>query len=333
MIRYATIGRGVIAEQFIAGAALSGRLTLAAVYSRDEQTGRAFAQKHGCTTVYTDLAALAADPTIDAVYIASPNRCHAPQSEVMLRHGKHVICEKPITTSAAEYRRLKALADERGLIFMEAIIPQFVPGRAAVHEALAAIGNIATARIDFAQLTSRYEALQRGEQVNIFDMSLAAGTLMDLGVYCVYTAVDLLGVPQSVQATASFLPNGADSGGTALLDYGSFSAALTYSKVGHSAAGSEITGDKGTLVIERIGLYVGAYLVQNGVKTRLYADEPKEQLMSYEAAAFADFINGARAEEYARTSALAVQVHTLMDTIKQKADIHYGGDDDGVGNA
>ncbi len=325
MIRYATIGRGTIADQFIAGAAISGEFTLAAVYSREEETGRAFAQKHGCDRVYTDLEALAAAPDIEAVYIASPNSCHVPQSERMLRAGKHVICEKPIAASAAEYRRLKALADERGLVYMEAIIPLYVTGRAAIKEALAAIGNIASARLDFAQLTGRYDALQRGEQVNIFDMSLSAGTLMDLGVYCVYAAVDLLGVPQNITATASYLPNGADSGGTALFDYGRFSAALTYTKVGHSAVGSEITGDKGTLVIERIGLYVGAYLVQNGVKTRLFADEPKERLMSREAAAFAAFIRGEDRAEYDRASALAAEVHTCMDTIKQKAGIVYGG--------
>lgn len=326
MIRYATIGRGTIADQFVAGAALSGRFQLVAVYSRNEETGRAWAQKHGCDTVYTDLDALASAADIDAVYIASPNSCHVPQSETMLRGGKHVICEKPIATSAAEYARLKALADERGLVYMEAIIPRYVAGRRAIREALASIGNIACARFDFAQLTSRYEALQRGEHVNIFDMSLAAGTLMDLGVYCVYAAVDLLGMPRGITAMASYLPNGADCGGTALFDYGKFTAALTYTKVGHSAIGSEITGDKGTLVIERIGLYVGAYLVQNGVKTRLFDEEPKEALMSCEAAAFADFIGGKRREEYAEASDLAWKVHTCMDTIKQAANIRYGGD-------
>lgn len=326
MIRYATIGRGTIAEQFIAGAAISGRFELVAVYSRDEQTGREWAHKHGCDTVYTDLSALAAADDVDAVYIASPNSCHVPQAEALLRGGKHVICEKPMVTAAVEYERLKALADERGLIYMEAIIPRYVPGRRAIQEALAAIGNIASARLDFAQLTSRYDALQRGEQVNIFDMSLAAGTLMDLGVYCVYAAVDLLGMPRGITARATYLQNGADGGGTALFDYGSFTAALTYTKVGHSAIGSEITGDKGTLVIERIGLYVGAYLVQNGVKTRLFEDESKEQLMSYEASAFADFIEGKHKEDYAAASELAWKVHTCMDTIKQAANIRYGGE-------
>ncbi len=323
MIRLATIGRGNIARQFIAAAKISGQFTLSAVYSRDEETGRQWADQHGCAKVYTDLQALADAPDIDAVYIASPNICHGPQTEIMLRGGKHVICEKPIATSAEEYCRLQALAKEKGLIYMEAIIPRFVPWRLAIKQALDSIGKICTARIDYAQLTSRYEKLQRGEQVNIFDMSLAAGTLMDLGIYCVYGAVDLLGMPENITAMASYLPSGADSSGVALFDYGSFTAALTYAKLGEGGIGSEITGDKGTLVIRRIGLYTETYLLQDGKKIEIFDTEPKENIMSYEASCFATFIRGENMDDYRSASELARQVHICMDRIKQSAGIRY----------
>ena len=323
MIRLATIGRGNIARQFIAAAKISGQFALSAVYSRDAETGKAWAQQHGCAKVYTDLQALADAPDIDAVYIASPNICHGPQTEIMLRGGKHVICEKPIATSAEEYARLKALADGKGLIYMEAIIPRFVPWRAAILDALASIGKICTARIDYAQLTSRYEKLQRGEQVNIFDMSLAAGTLMDLGIYCVYGAVDLLGMPNKILAAASYLPSGADSSGVALFDYGSFTAALTYAKLGEGGIGSEITGDKGTLLIRRIGLYTECYVIRGQEKTPIFDTEPKETIMSYEASAFASFIRGENLADYQAASELAQKVHTCMDGIKASAGIHY----------
>lgn len=325
MIRLATIGRGNIARQFIAGAKISGQFSLEAVYSRNEETGREWADQQGCSKVHTDLQALANDPDIDAVYIASPNVCHGPQTEIMLQGGKHVICEKPIATSAEEYRRLKALADEKGLVYMEAIIPRFVPWREKILQALASIGKISTARIDYAQLTSRYEKLQRGEQVNIFDMSLAAGTLMDLGIYCVYGAVDLLGMPQNIVATAGFLESGADSNGTAIFDYGTFSAALTYAKLGEGGIGSEITGDKGTLVIRRIGLYTETYVLRGNERKDIFDTLPKENIMCYEAAAFAEFIRGENLEDYRKASELAQQVHICMDKIKRSADIRYGG--------
>ena len=102
MINYATIGTSFIAEQFVTGANATGKLNLCAVYSRRQETGIAFAQKFGCNTVYTSLKDLANDNNIQAVYVASPNVCHAEQSEFLLRHGKHVICEKSITTCADE---------------------------------------------------------------------------------------------------------------------------------------------------------------------------------------------------------------------------------------
>lgn len=320
MIKYAVIGRGKIVDSFIEGATMSGRFELSAVYSRTEKTGREFAEKHGCQKVYTDLNALAKDEEIEAVYIASPNNCHAWQSEVLLKGGKHVICEKPITTSAQEYMRLKKLADSLGLIYMEAIIPRYVRGRQAIKDAIGKIGRIAMARIDYCQLSSRYDAFMRGEQVNIFDISLSAGTLNDLGIYCVYAAVDLLGVPKNIKTSASLLYNGADGSGCAIFEYDTFLASLTYSKVGQSISPSEIIGDKGSVVIEKIGLYMGAYLVQDGNKIPLFVDEKKETLMSREATAFSDFVKGKRMEEYAEVSRLCLDVHTCMDKMRRNSD-------------
>lgn len=316
MINYAVIGRGKIVDTFIKGANKSGRFNLVAVYSRNVETGREYADKQGALKVYTDLEDLVRDEEIEAVYIASPNSCHEWQSELLLKGGKHVICEKPIATSSEGYRRLKTLADNLGLIYMEAIIPIFGKSRERIKEALDKIGNIAMAKIDYCQLSSRYDAFMRGEHVNIFDMSLAAGTLMDLGVYCVYATVDFFGKPNSIEATASYLYNGADGSGSAIFNYESFPAVLSYSKVGQSVAPCEIIGDKGSIIIERIGLYMGAYLVLNGKRIPLSDEEPKDVLMSYEASAFADFIKGKSLERYEESSKLCEEVHACMDMIK-----------------
>lgn len=323
MIKYAVIGRGSIADCYIKGAEISGRFELTAVYSRQEETGREYAKKHGAKKVYTNLDDLAKDKEIEAVYIASPNSCHEWQSELLLKNGKHVICEKPIATSAEGYQRLKGLADSLGLVYMEAIIPIYGKSRNRIKEALDKIGKIVMARIDYCQLSSRYDAFMRGQHVNIFDMSLAAGTLMDLGVYCVYAAVDLLGKPKNIKASASYLYNGADGSGSSIFEYETFSAVLTYSKVGQSLAPCEIVGDKGSIIIDRVGLYMGAYFIQNGERTVLFDEEPKDVLMSYEAVAFADFIQGKHLEQYEESSRLCLDVHLCMDRIKIEAGIKY----------
>lgn len=323
MIKYATIGTSLIAQQFVIGASATNALQLSAVYSRKYESGIAFAQKFGCEKVYTSLKDLANDKNIDAVYIASPNVCHAEQSELLLNAGKHIICEKPITTSAGEYKRLKALADKKGLIYFEAIIPIYNPSRNRIKSALNKIGNIAMAKIDYCQRSSRYDRFISGEHVNIFDMSLYAGTLMDLGVYCVYAAVDLFGVPKNIQASANFLSNGADGSGIAIFEYDNFSACLTYSKTGQSIAPTEIVGDSGSIIMETAVYYQDAYLVINNKKEPLFDDVSKETLMGYEALALCDFINGKRLEEYKINSENCLNVHTCMDIIKQKANIKY----------
>lgn len=323
MIKYAVVGRGKIVETFIQGANLSGQFKLEAIYSRYEKTGQEFAQRYGIDKVYTDFGDLVQDSEIEAVYIASPNSCHEWQSESLLKGGKHVICEKPIVTSAKGYERLKALADERELIYMEAIIPIFGKSRSRIKEALTKIGNIAMAKIDYCQLSSRYDTFMSGQQTNIFDMSLAAGTLMDLGIYCVYAAVDLFGVPQDVKANASYLYNGADGSGCAIFEYSAFPAVLTYSKVGQSKVPCEIIGDKGSIVIERVGLYMGAYLVRGDEKIPLYEEETKASLMRDEAVAFANFIEGKSLRKYKESSQLCMNVHLCMDKIKEQAKIKY----------
>lgn len=323
MIRLAIVGTGSIAGEFAAAARQSGQLAVAAVYSRRRETGEAFAARH-CpeAAVLTDWEALCASE-VEAVYIASPNGCHYAQSRAVLKSGKHVLCEKTITADAAQFRELSALAAARGLVYMDAIMSLHAASRPLLRQAVAGIGRIAAARLDFCQRSSRYDRMMRGERVNVFDMSLLGGTLMDLGVYCVYAAVDLFGEPQRVTASAHFLPNGTDIAGTAVLRYDGFDAVLTYSKAAQSARGSEILGDGGTVTLDSVSQYAGIARVQNGQTTPLYPIPSKVEIMTGEAADFAAYIRGERLQEYAGATAITQTVLRCMDDIKQSAGIRY----------
>ena len=262
-MRYATIGTGWITGAFIEGAGIAGNMELAAVYSREEKTGRAFSEKYGSKPVFTDLERLASSPLIDGVYIASPNVLHYSQSKLFLEHGKHVICEKPAAVTSDQMRELNLLARRSGLVYMEAIMMRYLPARELLYKALDRIGNITTARFDFSQLSSKYPALLEGKLPNIFNPAMATGCLMDLGIYCVYAAIDLFGRPDRITACAGFLSSGADGYGSAVFNYKDRQVSLTYSKTGQSLAGSEIMGDRGTIAIDSISKLTGITLVQN----------------------------------------------------------------------
>ena len=140
-MKYGIIGTGWIAASFIEGARLVCGAEITAVLSRTREKGSAFAEENSIGKVYTDIDEFSKGD-FEAVYIASPNALHYPQSKKMLLAGKHVICEKPITVEPEELEELQALAKEKGLIYMEAIMYMHNPGREIFRDAVSKIGKI-----------------------------------------------------------------------------------------------------------------------------------------------------------------------------------------------
>ncbi len=327
MINYATIGSSWIARSFINGCMLhQDKFKLAAVYSRTMEKGAEFGALFGCNKVYTDLNKLALDPTIDAVYVASPNSFHFAQSKLMLENGKHVICEKPITITPEELSALQNLARIKGVIYMEALMAQHLPCRKTLIDAVNKIGRISHVRFDFSQRSTKYDSFKSGEQQNIFDPKMATGALMDLGIYCVYPCIDLFGKPKSIYAYCTKLWNNIDGEGGAIFHYDDFPVELTYSKTGTSHIGSEIIGDNGSIIIPSISKQTDMVLkLTDGTETKLSGNMEKHELMSYEAVDFYNYITEPEkySEEYKRTSKLALDVCKAMFEMRKLANIEF----------
>lgn len=342
MINYAIIGSGWITESYIAGTLNVEGMRLAGVYSRSEETAKAFAEKNkaaakgGEITLYTDLETLAKDPSIQAVYIASPNRYHVPQSRLMLQNGKHVICEKPIAIHPAELEELQALAKEKNLVYMEAIMLLHQPQLKLLKEATKRCGKIRTSYIDFSQLSSKYQAYMAGKNPNIFNPYFCTGALEDLGIYCFYLALELFGNPKKCQITPQFLESGADCSGEVIMDYGDKHIIVTYCKVGQNRIGSQIMGDQGTLAIELVSKLDNMIFYQpDGTKEVVWGFEEKERLMGNEAEDFGRYIRAMEegrtltAEEtlggitYEECSEKAMAVCRLLEDLRNAANIVF----------
>lgn len=322
-MRYGVIGTGWIAKSFIDGARMMTEADFAAVYSRTAESGGKFANENGIKKVYTDINEFAAGD-FDAVYIASPNRLHYEQSKLMLQNGKHVICEKPITVEPEELEELQSLAKKNGLIYIEAIMYMFNPARELLRDAISKIGKITSVHFDFSQLSSKYPAYAAGELPNIFNPALATGCLMDLGIYCVYPALDLFGMPQKITACAHFMESGADGSGNAALLYPDKLVNFTYSKLGQDRLGSQIFGDEGTVTIESISKLINMKLIdKKGNVQEIIGDVPKEKIMGYEAVAFEKFISNPDDEYYNVTSERALQVSRIMKEIRNICGIEF----------
>jgi predicted dehydrogenase len=112
-----TIGSGPIVHHILDNVKLVEGVSLKAVYSRTIERARQLADEYGCTNVYTDLDRMFADESINTIYVASPNLLHYEQTKKALLAGKHVWCEKPFTTTAAQAEELTQIAEEKGLYF------------------------------------------------------------------------------------------------------------------------------------------------------------------------------------------------------------------------
>lgn len=326
MINFATIGTSWITEAFVRGTwHHKDKLHHSVVYSRDYNKGKAFADKLGCDAVVTDLLEIATDSSIDAVYVASPNAFHYAQSKLMLEHKKHVICEKPITVTPDELEGLQILAKQNGVVYMEALMALHMPQWAVVKDAIKKLGNISHARFDFSQRSSKLDGLLKGEHQNIFDPKMAAGALMDLGIYCVYPALDWFGEPESVYAYCTKLSTGIDGAGGAVLRYDDKTVELTWSKTGETRLGSEIIGDEGTLVLPSISKLTNMKLIlKDGTETVLSADPDKPFLMSFEGSDFYRYITDPTADdELQKANGLALSVSKVLFEIRRQANIEF----------
>lgn len=251
MIRFAVVGTNWITKQFVDAAHETGKYKLTAIYSRSLEQAQAFAKDYPVEHLFTSLDELAQSPDVDAVYIASPNSLHFPQTRLFLSHKKHVICEKPLASNLQEVEAAIALAKENNVVLFEAFKTASLPNFLLLKETLAKVGKLRKAFINYCQYSSRYQRYLDGENPNTFNPAFSNGSIMDIGFYCTASAVALWGEPQAVLATASLLDSGVDARGTVVLSYGDFDVTLHHSKVSDSAIPSEIQGEDGALVIEK----------------------------------------------------------------------------------
>ena len=251
-ITYGTIGSGWITDSWISAAKASGKWKLHAIYSRKQEQAEAFGSKHNCPNLYTSLEELAADNGMQAVYVASPNNLHYEQAKHMLVAKKHVIIEKPATTTAAELDDLFRIAKEQGVFLIEAYRhiqeANFKLLQRVINQEKR-LGPIYGASFQYASYSSRYTNVLNGETPNVFSLDHSGGSLVDVGVYPVTFAVALFGAPKKQTYAPFICKTGVDGGGVIILQYDNFGVQINNSKSYHSTAPCEVYGENGTIII------------------------------------------------------------------------------------
>jgi predicted dehydrogenase len=214
-IQWGILGTGNIASQFAQALRLLPEAGLLAVGSRSQESADAFAGAHRVPRAYGSYEALARDPGVEVVYIATPHHLHKDNSLLCLEHGKAVLCEKPFTLDAREAALVVHTARAKGLFCMEAMWNRFVP---IVREldTLLSQGAIGDVRMLNASLGLPFAF---NPQHRVFAPPMGGGALLDLGVYPVSFALRQFGKPTRITSHAVMGETGVDEQLSILLDF------------------------------------------------------------------------------------------------------------------
>lgn len=327
MIRFGVIGTSLITEEFIRCASLHGEFLLQAVYSRTEKQGRVFADKHGAKIVFTDLEEMAQSNLIDAVYIASPNSLHASQAILFMSHGKHVLCEKPMASNYKEVSLMVEASKKNQVLLMEALKTTFLPNFQAIKQNIHKIGTVRKFFSNFCQYSSRYDEYKAGNILNAFNPALSNGSIMDIGIYCIYPAVYLFGKPERVSANAIMLDSGIDGAGSIILHYSEMEVIISHSKITNSAAINEIQGEKGVLVINKMSTPKQVSIIyRDGSSEELQQDQSND-FMFYEVQEFISLIKNNKIESTINSFQLSLDVIEIMDECRRQIGLRFPADE------
>lgn len=326
MIRFATVGTNWITERFLEAASAIDDFQLTAVYSRTEERAAEFAGKHGASRYFTSLKEMAESEAYDAVYLASPNAFHKEQAVLFMEHGKHVLCEKPFASNARETDEMIHAAKTNGVLLMEAMKTTFLPNFSMLQNHLHKIGPVRRFTASYCQYSSRYDAYKNGTVLNAFKPELSNGSLMDIGVYCIYPAVVLFGKPKNVIATGHKLSSGVDGEGTVILSYDGFEAVLMHSKISNSFAPAEIQGEDGTIVLDSIHGPERAEIRYRDGRTEDISVPDLKPSMYYETDEFINLLRNGQRESSENTFERSFITASIMEEARKQIGIVFPAD-------
>ena len=229
-LNWAVLGTGVIANEMAQALCNMGK-KLYAVGNRTHEKAVAFAEKYGIEKVYEDFNEMFTDPEVDVIYITTPHNTHITFVREALKNKKHVLCEKSITLNSLELDEALRLAEENNVVFAEAMTIWHMPlykklwtivkaGESGSYSDLETAGKEYTdvsgklipplGKVQLIQLNfGSYKEYDMNNR--FFNMNLAGGALLDIGVYALSLARSFLSEkPDKIASQVKYAPTGAD---------------------------------------------------------------------------------------------------------------------------
>lgn len=323
-LRWGILGTGWIAELFVADLQLTGHRVVA-VGSRAQATADAFAARFGIPRAHGSYEALVADPEVDVVYIATPHPRHHDDASLALRAGKHALVEKPFTINAAEAQDLVDLAAAEGLVVLEAMWTRWLPHMVEVRRLIAdgALGEVRSVIADHTQL------LPSDPSHRLNALELGGGALLDLGVYPISLASDVLGVPEQIQSLATMKETGADAETGIVMRYAGGRMASIYTA--STSAGpnrATIVGTEGRIEIDSVWYTPTSFQLLDpaGAVVSSYSSDVPGRGMQFQADEIERLIAAGQLSGDILPLTESIAIMATMDQVRRQIGLRYPGE-------
>ena len=326
-IRWGILGAGRIARKFATDLKLVEDAELIAVGSRSQRSAEEFNKEFPVKYCHDSYEALAQNPEVDVIYIATPHNSHYENTLLCLQHNKAVLCEKPFAMNARQANEMISLAREKKVFLMEALWTKFQPHFKKMQEMIGQgmLGEIRSVLVNFGFIPP--EPVPK----RLFDPALGGGTLMDIGIYNVFMALNTLGKPDHIDAVMTPAPTGVDEMCAVTFRYKSGALAQLFSTFASNlATDADIGGTRG-----RIRLTSRFYETSSGVEYFPGRVESRQVIplekevgfgYQYEARHVNECLRNGLTESDVMSFADTMLLIETLDKIREIAGIHYPTD-------
>lgn len=314
------LGPGGIARAFAQDLNLIQGHTIGAVGSRTLENAQKFSATFG-GTAYGSYEELVTDPTIDAIYVATPHPAHHDNVVMALDAGKPVLCEKPFSVNAREAQSMVDAAARNGVALMEAMWARFLPHYGKVREIVESgvLGPILSIHADHGQRLAD-KGISR-----LVEPDLAGGALLDLGIYPVSFAHMILGTPLHITSDSVMTEKGVDAQTSMILTYeGGAQAVLTTTMIEQTPCRAVVAGLNGWLEIDRTFYNPAAMrVVLNDGTVTEYPNTYTGHGLREQAEAFKQLVVSGTLESEILTWKDTVDIMKTLDEVRQQIGLKY----------
>lgn len=319
--RWGILATGWIADLFVKDLHLTGK-TVTAVGSRSQAGADKFAKTHGIAKAHGSYEALVNDPEVDIVYVATPHPMHAKDAILALEAGKHVLVEKSFTVNAAEAQAIVDLGARKKLVVMEAMWTRFLPHMIRIREIIAA-GTLGEVRSVIADHTRDLPA-DPAHRINALE--LGGGALLDLGIYPISFAWDMLGKPEEVLARGRLKATGADAEVATIFRHAGGAISTTISSsdnLGPNVA--SILGSKARIEIDAVWYEPTSFRVidNDGKVLEHYKTRQEGRGMQYQAAEVERLVAAGEISSPLMPAQQSVEIMHTLDEIRRQIGVRY----------